>query len=458
MSPQDFTPTILVIFGISGNLAKRRLLPAIQKIAAAGMLPEKFRVLGISRQALQAEEIVGRLNHQRDYALLAKYLEIFPMDTSKETEYGRLDQRLLEIEKDFAAPTQRLFYLAIPPQVSNQVIELLGQSGLAQKSQTKLLLEKPFGVDLLSAQELINTTNRYFREEQLYRIDHYLAKEMAQNILVFRSGNSLFKQSWNKDFIEKIEIIVSEKIGIEGRADFYEQTGALRDVLQSHLLQLAALILMRLPTPQSWHSYSDEKLAALQQLQSPAANKIKAQAKRGQYIGYRQEVNNPRSQVETFIHLTLFSQDPNWQGVPVVLCSGKALATQETVIKIHFKKKRAEEGNQLAFRIRPKEEITLQLWTKKPGYERKLEQSQLRFTYQQEPDSLPDAYEQVLVDAINSDQRLFASSAEVLASWQILAPIQHAWQLSADDLLLYPPGSSVAAVLAQEQCSIAQAG
>src|ERR1035437_2486585 len=211
------TPTILIIFGITGDLSRRYLLPAIEAIAKAKKLPEKFEIVGITRQ---------------------KNFKFFQMDIGDEKDYKKLDSHLRKIEKTFGTPTQRLFYLSVPPGVSKSIIELLGKSGLAKIKNTNLLLEKPFGVDLKNATDLARHVDKYFSPTQVYRIDHYLAKETAQNIIVFREGNSLFKKTWNKDFIESIEIIASEKIGIEGRANFYEQTGALRDFVQSHLLQL----------------------------------------------------------------------------------------------------------------------------------------------------------------------------------------------------------------------------
>jgi glucose-6-phosphate 1-dehydrogenase len=343
----------------------------------------------------------------------------------------------------FAQETQRLFYLSIPPQISGGIIRQLGESGLAQMKNTKLLLEKPFGTDLASAEDLISTTSQHFREEQIYRIDHYLAKEMAQNILVFRNGNSLFKKTWNSSFIEKIDILATESIGIEGRNIFYEQTGALRDVLQSHLLQLAALTLMELPSNDDWSRVSELRLAALKQLELPQPGLFYHYVKRGQYQGYREEVENPKSQVETFVSMTLFSNNQRWQNVPITLTTGKALDKRLTEIRVSYRKQEDNEANQLIFRIQPDEGIALQLWSKKPGYEHRVEQVKLSFAYEDHQQELAQAYEQVLIDALKGDHRLFTSSEEVLASWKILAPVQKQWALEEKDLIFYEAGSSL---------------
>lgn len=444
MSQSSALPaTILVIIGITGNLAKRRLLPAIQKIAQAGQLPSQFTVVGITRQAIEIDSLLQKLGPAENFTDLESHLQLFQMDLTKLAEYQRLNEYLTSLEKQFAQPTQRLFYLSIPPQISGNIIEALGQSGLAQHAQTKLLLEKPFGTDFASAEELVQTTNRHFSEEQIYRIDHYLAKEMAQNILVFRNGNSLFKRTWNRDFIEKITITAIEKIGIEGRSVFYEQTGALRDLVQSHLLQLAALVLMDIPKNVDWAHVSTQRLQALHQLHLPSQDQFYHAVKRGQYQGYKEEVGQAKSSVETFVQLQLVSDDFRWQNVPITLVTGKALDKKCTEIRIFYRRETAEEANQLVFRIQPEEGILVQLWSKKPGYDHQIEQVRLKFAYEENYNHLVDAYEQVIIDSMRSDHRLFTSSEEVLAAWEILSPIQHQWALQADDLIIYPPGSSV---------------
>ncbi len=438
-------PTILVIVGISGDLSKRYLLPALVNIAAAGQLSDKFKLIGVSRRDLKPDEILGSLKDRKlpktGLDFLAEHLEMFTMDLSAQGDYQQLCDYLDSAAEELGGSAQKLFYLSVPPQVSGGIIENLGKTNLAATGN-KLLLEKPFGTDLESAKVLVEDIKQHFTEDQVYRIDHYLAKEVAQNILVFRSDNSLFKHTWSKDFVESIEVIASEKIGIEGRAAFYEQTGALRD-FQSHLVQLLALILMEVPSGEDWASVPSMRLKALQQL-TPVQP---SQFWRGQYEGYRDEVKNPGSMTETFVAMELTSQDPNWAGVPITLTSGKSLDAKTTEVKIRYRPEGTHEANELSFRIQPDEGIGVCLWIKRPGYERKVEQVRLDFSYADYYDLLPEAYEQVLLDAVNSNHALFASSDEVLEGWRLVEPIQRAWSMDDKDLVIYKTGSTVAEVL-----------
>lgn len=437
-------PAIIVIVGISGDLSKRKLLPALSKIAEAGALPEKYQIIGVTRKINTAiSELLGK-THNPD--LIKDNLSLFEMDLTSQADYLRLKEHLQKVEQEFGKPAQRLFYLSVPPQISGSIIESLGLSGLSQVDDTKLLLEKPFGVDLASAKELTENINLYFKPEQVYRIDHYLAKETVQNLLVFRRDNSLFRRTWNKDFIEKIEIIAQEEIGIEGRAVFYEQTGALRDLVQSHLLQLAALVLMNLPEAENWSLVPGARYEALKKLSLPPAP-VTDNVIRGQYLGYQTEVNNIGSQVETFVSLNLFSSDPRWQGVPITLTTGKALDAKFVGVKIYYKKDHDNEASELVLRLQPNEGVDLYLWSKKPGYDFQVDKHTLKFNFGEHYQSFPEAYEQVLFNAINSDHSLFASSEEILESWRIIDVIQKAWQMSADDLLTYEPGDSISKIL-----------
>ena len=426
-------PTILVIVGITGDLASRKLLPALRKINAAGVLPEKFRVVGITRRDLSPAELFkGGADPLKDR------FESFKMDLAAKDAYAGLAARLMRIEKDWEMPAERLFYLSIPPHAVRPVVEHLGAAGLNVRG--KLLLEKPFGTDLASAKELIAGIDKYFNEDKVYRIDHYLAKEMTQNLVVFRDSNSLFKQTWNNKFIERINIIASEKIGIEGRAAFYEQTGALRDLVQSHLLQLTALVTMRLPEGGTW-DIPAARYAALSKLKikTGAAGLF---AERGQYRGYRDEVNNQKSTVETFVSITLTSADPFWRNVPIRIITGKALDKKSTEIQIFYRKTDSRESNGLTLRVQPDEGVGVCLWTKRPGYDNELEQHPLNFSYSQHYAELPEAYERVLLDAMRSDHSLFASGREVLASWKILEPLRAHWESGSGDLLIYEPGTN----------------
>jgi len=428
--------TIIVIVGISGDLSKRKLLPAISKIAEAGRLPDKFKIVGVTRKI--NTDISDLLVKTKNPDIIKNNLELFEMGLTETDDYLKLAEHLLKIELDFGEPAQRLFYLSVPPQISRPIIEQLGLSGLSKVKDTKLLLEKPFGVDLASAQELTAEINLHFESNQIYRIDHYLAKETAQN-------NSLFKQTWNKNFIEKIEIVAQESIGIEGRSVFYEQTGALRDLVQSHLLQLAALVLMDLPDDRSLADVPGRRLEALRSLK--LANET--DVTRGQYLGYQEEVNNIGSTVETFVSVKLESTDSKWEGVPIILTTGKSLDDKFIGVKISYKKDKSYEANQLVLRLQPNEGVDLCLWSKKPGYDYQVDKHPLKFAFGEHYDSFPEAYEQVLFNAINSDHSLFASGEEVLESWRIIDVIQKNWEMNADDLIIYKPGSNIYSILGE---------
>jgi len=438
--------TILVIIGITGDLSQRKLLPALNQISKTGYLGDSFRMVGITRSPeATIQSVFSKLEEKE---VVTTHGELFQMDLTDEREYVRLKKHLEQLEKKLGGAAQRLFYLSVPPQVSQPIVEFLGKSGLAKVGTTKLLLEKPFGVDLASAQELIANIDAHFLPEQVYRIDHYLAKETAQNIVVFREQNSLFKHTWNNQFIESIEVVASETIDIQGRAMFYEQTGALRDVVQSHLMQLAALVLMKPPRVDALAEVSARRLAALQYLDLPAGTAVGEIALRGQYRGYGEAVNNPGSTVETFVSLQLESHDPAWKGVPITLTTGKALKEKTTEIRILYKKTEGYEANELILRLQPNEGLELFMWAKRPGYEHVVRPHSLAFAFKDHYELFPEAYEKVLFSGLNSDHSLFTTSEEVLETWRILDPVQKAWSLDSDDLVLYEPGSALREVQA----------
>ncbi len=435
-------PTILVIFGISGDLATRFLLKSLAKIAQAGMLPEVFHIVGVTRQS--DLKVNSLFKDKESLKALEKNIEIFPMDTDIPSEYERLNQHLLVIEKGDKKRFQRIFYLSIPPIAARDVIEKIGRSSLAKKNPKKILLEKPFGIDLSSATELARHVDKYFKKEEIYRTDHYLAKETAQNIIIFREKNSLFKKIWNSEFIDSIEIIASESLGIEGRAQFYEQTGALRDVVQSHLLQLLALVLMKLP--QKGEQISELRYEALRNLSVVCNIEKNECVKRGQYKGYRKEVRNAKSQTETFVSINLQSSDPIWRRVPITLTAGKALDKKYTEIRINYRDDNKKTKDKLTFRLQPNAGIEFSIWTKIPGYEMKLKEEKLDFLFEDIYPELPEAYEQVLFNAIKGDHDLFTSSQEVLETWRILDSIQKSWQNSKSKIIIYKPGTKASEI------------
>lgn len=419
--------TTLVIFGITGDLSHRKLLPALAAIKTAGQLPEDFKVLGISRRAIKLKDVLTD-----ECKGLEPLIEVHTMDVSSPADYRELKTKL------DGHGGQIIFYFAVPPQAVLSIVRNLGDVSL-NGPQTKLLLEKPFGVDYASAKKLIEEIDAHYKEDQVFRIDHYLAKEMAQNITVFLGSNTIFRDLWSKAYIESVEITAMENIGIEGRIELWEHTGTLRDFVQSHLLQLAALVLME-PCSDifDFAEIPRRRLKALESLK-PAEPK---HALRGQYEGYRAEVGNPKSNIETFARVKLESTDPRWEGVPIYLMTGKKFDRKFTAIRVRFKKPDEAASNLLIFRIQPDEGIEVDLWVKKPGYHRELQKLKLDFMYEQGT-RLPDAYEMVIVDAMRSNHSLFASSAEVLASWKVLEPLLKAWAKDDKDLIIYESNSDV---------------
>lgn len=391
--------TIIVIFGITGDLSTRKLLPALGKISESNIT--EFMILGITRKAdIDQEKLLVNVENKNN---IKNRLTIFQMDIEKGSEYLRLDEKLKEMERTYGASLNRLFYLAVPPQSSYSIVRLLGTSGLSKVKDTKLLLEKPFGYDFDSAIKLIEGINLYFTDDQVYRVDHYLAKDMSQRIIEERKS-AAFVDEWNSEYIDHIEIVSYESIGIEGRISFYEQTGALRDVVASHLLELAAIVLMDV---KSQGDISQKRLQVLKNLNIPKS-KISEYAKRGQYAGYKNEVANQVSTVETYASITLFSNDSIWDGVPIVLRSGKRLDKKVTEVRIYYKHRLGKE--------------------------------MLCFNYMNTINR--DGYENVFINVINSNKSIFLSSEEVLESWRIIAPVQEAWKKSISDLFIYKEGSS----------------
>lgn len=432
-------PTILVIFGISGDLSRRYLLPALSAIKRAGHVKDNFVIVGVSRRQLDVNQVIP----EGQAALRAK-TQMVQMDVTASADFTKLKTTIDGLKTRLGKQVQVIFYLVVPPAGVPALIEQLGQAKL-NGPDVKLLLEKPFGTDLKSAQDLIGHTGKYFKENQVYRIDHYLAKEMAQNISVFLGSNAIFRNVWSSQFVERIEIDVLEEIGVAGRADFYDPTGALRDIIQSHGLQLAALTLME-PCSDifDFEEIPRRRLAALKTLNAAVNSVVRAQ-----YDGYQADVGSPDSLTETFVSMTLSSSDKRWRNVPITMTTGKKLDQKLTEIRIFFKPAKNEKANILRLRVQPREAIELDLWVKNPGYQRRLQQLPLNFSYQQHFKHLPNAYEQVLIDAMVGNHSLFAGSGEIIESWRILQPILDAWQSAdAPKLLSYAAGAKADSIVA----------
>lgn len=456
---QKLNPATLVIFGITGDLARRKLFPALYYLAKQDLLPDTFTILGVTRRGTTADDVIDAVRAmimQKDgtvddaaLAQLRTSIEIITMDLLNVDDYRALAQRLDAIETQAKVCVSRLYYLAIPAQMFSPVITQLGEGGLNHTCQhgdpSRLLIEKPFGYDTNSAKALISHLHSHFQEEQIYRIDHYLAKETAQNILVFRFQNPLFKHAWDATGISSITITAAEAIDIEGRAAFYEQTGALRDFIQGHLLQLLALATMNQPQELTSDAIHREKLALLRAITPIRADQVHIQAMRGQYAGYRDEVADPHSLTETYAAVKLQIDTPRWKGVPILIRTGKALTSSLVEVVVTFSSPgNTERANVLTFCIQPNAGISLQLSAKEPGFAKKTKEVRMDFSYDtsfEGHNNHPDAYERVLMDAFSGDRTLFTTADEALAAWGIIENVIHEWTKADAPLYNYPKGS-----------------
>lgn len=443
-------PVLLVIFGVTGDLSRRKLLPALYNLARGNLLPEGSRIIGVTRQKLTTDQVLEPLNrfahsHARasEVALnkIKQSFELFSADLADGKDYKLLKKQLDKIELKAEREFQRLYYLSVPPAVFDEVVGFMGEAELhkqfLESPEPALLVEKPFGYDMVSAKELIKSSKQYFTESQIYRIDHYLAKEMAQNILDFRASNPLFLAIWDREHIEKIIITAHEQIGIEGRAAFYEQTGALRDLIQSHLLQLLALTAMEIPRAMAAVNIRAARRELLESIVPMEPYEVARLARRGQYEGYRQEVDDDETSTETYARVELKVDNPRWKDIPFVLRTGKSTPEKRTDIAVHIGQ------NVLTMQLQPDEAIGLRLLSKKPGHGHETAEVLMDFDYKRSYPGIssPEAYERVLLDAARQDLTLFASSEEVLAAWRIITPILDEWAKTSDDLVIYPKNS-----------------
>lgn len=462
-------PAVFVIFGITGDLSRRYLLPALYHLIKDGLLHEHTEIVGITRREVTAKELldstelcINETDGICEPDVLKKMygmVSMHQMDLTDPSQYDQLKKDLDDMEVRRGICMNRLFYLSIPPQVYGPIVRLLGEHHLQDGCQhgnakSRLLVEKPFGYDVQSAEDLISETGKFFSEEQIFRIDHYVAKETVQNILTFRSANPLFEAVWDKQSISHIQVTATEIIDIEGRATFYEEVGALRDFIQSHLLQLLAIVAMEQPKHLSADEIHAAKLGLLNSIKPVNEAEVWSQTVRGQYDGYKQDVGNSSSHRETYAAVRLSIDNDRWRGVPILIRTGKALDKKETKITMVF---RGHNGvaDSLRFRIQPQEGIALHVLAKKPGFDDAMQPVVMDFSYQQAFDDHghPDAYERVLVDAVRGDHTLFSTSAEILASWRVVEDIVQAWDKSDKDLHVYKKGSTgpeAADILAKE--------
>ncbi len=459
-------PTIVVIFGASGDLTARKLAPAIFNLSMDSLLPSHCYLIGYGRKEISDDEFreyirssIGKHSRrkitEKVWNSLKDNLSFHAGSYDNIEDFNSLNSRIEAMENALNQGVQCLFYISTPPSVFKAILENLGTSGLAKRHrntqiESKVIIEKPFGRDLKSANELNAVINRRFSETQVFRIDHYLGKETVQSLLVQRFANSIFEPIWNRNYVSSVQITVSENLGVGSRGGYYDRSGALRDMIQNHVMQLLALTAMEPPSSLDPESIRNEKVKALQALKPLVLNGSNAEIVRGVYseglidgekvIGYFQEEGIPDdSNTETFSALCLHMENWRWKGVPFYLRSGKRLAMKASEIVVQFKRppeilfgkdsKYSVSPNLLVIRIQPNEGITLYLNSKTPGLETKLQPIELAFGYETTFGSnTPEAYERLILDALNGDGTLFIRGDEAETSWSLLTPVLDFWQ------------------------------
>jgi glucose-6-phosphate 1-dehydrogenase len=472
-------PCAFVLFGATGDLAHRKVVPALYQLWRTNLLPAEFSLVAVARRPYTDESFAAEVR-----ASLAKYSRIQPIDEAAWSElakrivyhqldfdddagWKRLSEHLDTLDGERGTAGNRLFYLATQPSQVTEIIHELGRVGLDHELRgsgwRRVVIEKPFGRDYESARLLNHEVAKVFRESQVYRIDHYLGKETVRNLLVFRFGNGIFEPVWNRGFIDHVQITVAESIGVETRGAFYEETGASRDILQNHLLQLMSLVTMEPPSSFSADALRSEKVQVLRAIRTPDADTVRRDIVRGQYgpgwvegqavAGYRQEADvDPESETETYVAGCFQIDDWRWSGVPFYLRSGKRLPRRATEIAIQFKEVplrlfRESAGdpapNVMAMRIQPDEGIMLRFAAKVPGLGLDVRTVNMDFAYGTSfvVDS-PDAYETLILDALLGDASLFTRADEVEAAWAVVTPVIENWaEMPAPDLPNYAAGA-----------------
>ncbi|MBC7265571.1 MAG: glucose-6-phosphate dehydrogenase [Coriobacteriia bacterium] len=460
-------PTTLVVFGATGDLMARKIIPALAYLAEKNRLPERFRVIGFSRRDWSDEDFRAHVRSVLDAypgaaprgAALDAFVEWFSYQQGTFDESGAYDalaDDIREVAQSWEGRCNRLFYLAVPPEHYRAIFERLAQSGLVTGCEgdgacTRVLVEKPFGKDAASAQELDEVLGSLFAEEQIYRIDHYLAKEMLQGILSFRFSNTLMEPSWDAESIARIDVTLLESIGVERRGAFYDGVGALRDVGQNHLLQMLALVAMDRPKDLSAPSIREARAQFLRTLSVPPADEMAASSFRAQYRGYRTIPGvAPDSETETYFALRFHLTGPRWGGVPVTLESGKRMGEPLKEVAVTFRAPDAclcdssHPGpfeNRVIFQLEPEESIRIEFWAKKPGFEHELEKREFTFFLYQKQEKVQyvEEYATLLLDAIEGDQTLFVSTDEVREMWRFIDPWLQVWSMGAVPLEEYEP-------------------
>jgi glucose-6-phosphate 1-dehydrogenase len=470
-------PTTLVIFGASGDLAKRKLLPAIYNLAHEGALPERFNLIGCARSEWtddefreQARDSIKKFSRRPpDETVLESFLSRARYVSGSFDEanlFAKIAEIAEEEDEEAGLPFNRVFYLSVAPQFFETIAHQLGQTGMNRRdgSEIRIVVEKPFGHDLASALHLNAALLSVFDERQIYRIDHYLGKETVQNTLVLRFANGIFEPVWNRSYVDHVQITASEEVALEGRAGYYDSAGALRDLIQNHLLQLLMLTAMEPPVSFSADDIRDEKVKVLHAIKPPAVDEVDHMAVRAQYAagnaggkdvpGYLEEEGVKENSVtETFAAVRLKIDNWRWAGVPFYIRTGKALARKGTEIVITLKPVPhlafQQEGslgvhpNQLILAVQPNEGVSMSLMAKIPGSRMRVRPVNMEFLYGTSfLSQSPEAYERLILDTMRGDATLFARNDEVEAAWRIVDPVLEAWSKEGGPIPQYKAGSS----------------
>ena len=469
-------PAVMVIFGATGDLSGRKLLPALYNLAKQRSLPAGFAVVGTGRDDLTDQafrKLASDKIHQfsrtqpiddRVLAALLDSLSFVKVDFSRLDDFKLLATKLQALDDTRLVPGNRIFYCATPPQTYELITVQLQAAGLNTGSGFhRIVIEKPFGLDLKSARELTETLHKVFSEDSVYRIDHYLGKETVQNILAFRFANAIFEPVWNANLIDSVQITAAEDIGIENRGAYYDRTGALRDIVQNHAMQLVSLTAMEPPLAFEANAVRDEKVKVLRAIRPLIGEDIEQSTVRGQYTkgwvlgehvpGYREEPDvAPDSQTETFAALRLYIDNWRWANVPFYIRAGKRLPKRVTEIRIQFKKPphltfgreamKEVDPNALTLRIQPEEGISLKFGAKVPSAGLRIRSVTMDFQYMTSfLVEAPEAYERLLLDCMIGDPTLFTRADEVEAAWALIDPIEEAWRNGRPPITMYPAGT-----------------
>jgi glucose-6-phosphate 1-dehydrogenase len=471
-------PTALVIFGATGDLAHRKLLPALYNLAHEGALPERFELIGVARREQPgdafrdlARESIDRFSRRKPnpdvLGGLLDEVRYISGTFDDDNVYGELDRTLKEMDERAGHPLNRIFYMATAPEFFPVIAGKLGSAGLerTKDAQTRLVVEKPFGYDLASARQLNAQVLQVFDEPSIFRIDHYLGKETVQNLMALRFANALFEPVWNRNYVDNVQITAAEDIGIEGRAGYYDHAGALRDLVQNHMLQLLSLLTMEPPISFDANRVRDEKLKVLEAIVPPEVDEVASMSVRAQYgsgvaggkpvPGYREEDGvPPDSRTETYAALRLHVSNWRWSGVPFYLRTGKRLARKVTEIVVTLKpvphvafQSAGSVGiqpNQVILTVQPDEGVSVSLGAKIPGPTMRIRPVHMEFHYGTAfVSESPEAYERLILDAMRGDATLFTRNDEVEALWGIVDPILTAWhEDTTSPIPQYPAGSA----------------